>query len=148
MTLNIILLLIVFVSITQEKSDDRGAGLIFCIPIFMLKVFESGMSGWYYYLVDATLSCATILLILRLFKTRLSLALSKSLIISILINFVGFNMWFFYQDPTVYYVSFVLYYSFVLYLLFAKGSSMWTTCYRGWLQSWASLLLYFARMPK
>lgn len=145
MILNGIIFLIAFVSLTQENVDDKAAGLIFCLPIVVMGLFEADLSGWTYYLIDSALSFITINALLYLFKTKLSLALSRALMFSIFLNFVGFNMWFFYQEPGLYYVSFILFYSFVLYLLFAKGSSMWTTYCRGLRRYLGSLRFLYAR---
>ena len=146
MIIKLIIAAIVFMSLTQKKSNDRGAAIIFCVPLLALSVVENSIHGWYYYSAACILASITISVLLFLFKTKLSMALSSSLLASMVINLFGFNMWFFEQAPDLYYYSFILYYIFVLYLLFAKGSSMWIAYWRGSLQFLGSLRLLFGRI--
>lgn len=134
-------------SLLQKNSQDTFVGLSASIPSLIIDTFSGSISGWLYFLFCGVVACIIIHYIHEI-KTRLSKTITMLLFISILINFLGFNLWFFYFEPTLYYNLFVLYYISISVTLSTQGSLTCLSSCNGWQRALASLRCWFVRIQR
>ena len=139
MLISLLTIAILILSFMQSKHEDKTASLIFCVPIVIVDLFSSYISGWYYYLFCALCACILINILHKNFNNNLSFIFARLLLLSIPINFLGFVMWFNYMEPTLYSDLFTLYYISIVYILLTHGGLKWLNFYhtvRSALGSW------------
>jgi hypothetical protein len=116
-------------SLMQRNSRDKRACLCFSIPAISVYIIGDYIPGFIYFHVCAVIDLLSILIILKI-KSCLSVILSKSLFISIVLNLLGFIMWYCYISP-IYYISlFAIYYFFMCLLLVLRGDILWISFHR------------------
>lgn len=115
----------------QSKSCDKIAGYLFSVPALVVYSAGECIPGAIYFHICGVIDLLVVFLILKV-KSNLSLALSKALFISILLNLFGFVAWYYYLQDGLYTTSFLMYYIFVAYLLLSRGQIDWNSLRQYW----------------
>jgi len=124
-----ILLLIVFIfilSAMQSNKCDRVAGYLFSVPFMAVYLVGDYIPGAIYFHISGVVSLVSMIIILKI-QSSMSYPLSIALFCSILINFLGFVMWFRYKPPTLYVISFSVFYAAAAYIVATRGTIDWSS---------------------
>jgi len=119
-----IIFCIIVLSALQINRADRIAGFILSVTAFVVYGVGSYIPGYIYFHFCGAVDLLTVFLILRV-RSNLSYPLSMVLFISILLNLMGFILWYDYMPDTIYVNSFGVYFSLTLYLLLSRGKIGW-----------------------
>lgn len=120
----ILMILILIASILQRERIDILTALTFSLPMVSLWAGSDFIVDDCYYHLNA-MAALSIIFALNRIKTKISLLLSKALLLSIFINCFGYISWFYYLDPSTYDILFTGFYIWVLYIMLKKGSFQW-----------------------
>lgn len=138
-----LMFLILAASILQKDRTDFLAAITFSLPMISFwSVSDFIIDDWYYHLNSVV--ALAVMFVLNRIKTKLSLLLLKSLLLSILINAFGYILWSSYAEPTAYNTIFIAFYTWILYIMIKKGSFRWKlySSFGGYYSSLRSLFVH------
>ncbi len=144
MIITVLIWLIIVMAFFQPNAPRLFAAITFVGITALHELFFSNYEGLYYYGGAALFDLFIIILISGINPVpKMVLTLQKICIVSMLVNLLGWILWFLYYPPLIYNVSFIGIYIWVLITLIKR-----TECYVGGytMDSWSSCFR-FNRSP-
>jgi hypothetical protein len=133
MAVNVMILAIAFLSLFQSE-DRKAIAALYALGLLVHVLLFDGLDDGYYFIVAGMTDYAIICLMAVTFKRSAPLKDDIMLIclISVMVNFAGLVLWFFYVDPALYNSIFMAIYGAAIIVLM-KGD-----CYggRGAIDTW------------
>lgn len=127
--LTVLFVLMCIAAAWQRNHKDILPCVVFITPVMLFEFFgEYIASDWLYYSSLGITDFSTVAVLLIIFKkTELKIAkiLSWMAFVSLVLNLVGFLLWYGYVDPKYYNYSFVIYY-FIALCILLSGTRLWT----------------------
>lgn len=114
----------VVLCLSQLRKDDVETGAVMAATIMLEWIFNFMIESDIYYLANASIDLAAILIIC-LCKGKLVVHILTLLITSICLNAIGFFFYHAEMAPFLYPYLFVAWYVWLTYILISKGSVQW-----------------------
>jgi len=142
-----LLIALVIASLRQPNAPRFLAAVAFVGMTLAHEFFFSGSEGAMYYGTAAAFDLAMIAMTSKINPIpKMVLNLHKVCLMSIVVNFAGWVMWFLYLPPTLYDASFVVVYTLAVVALFSRGREdvgdfaldSWYSCFLLNRSSWAN----------
>lgn len=115
-----LLAIITLVAILQPTGRRLAAGFIFAAANIFFTVIVNDLPGEAYY-IAAAFSDLGIVILLKFIYDDLARKLQFVCLLSILVNFTGWLMWFLYYPPLVYNVVYLLVFLIAIYFLLTNS---------------------------
>ena len=111
-------LVIVGIALLQSTTERMAIALVFASFTFVHNTFMYTLDGFMYYGSDALFYLLVILIISGTdSKARLAIDIQKISICAIILDFIGWQMWLLYIQPTGYNVAFMALYAWTIIIL-------------------------------
>jgi uncharacterized membrane protein YjdF len=149
MVTTVLIVILVLVSLMQPNRARLYAALCFSGLTALHDIAFSSLNGVGYYGSAALLDLAIILITSGINPVpRVVILLHFICMASILINFLGWTLWFFYLPPTAYNIVFILLYVTAIGVLLGRDGSdvgdreldSWQSCFRFSRDTWANYI--------
>lgn len=138
---------LLIVAFIQPNAPRFFAAVSFVTVTLSHELLLSDLDGLKYYGSAALFDLAIIILTSGINPVpKMVLSLHKICIASILVNLLGWVIWFFYFPPLIYDLAFVVIYAWALYVFIKRDSlnvggyslGSWATCFRFNRSAWVS----------
>lgn len=112
----LVTLLLVFTCWAVRKSNRLFSAAVIVLAVLAHNSFIVDFIGATYYLASAVL-CAVVCIMLSIAPSITAVRLQFACILAILLNAVGYMMWFAYLDPAMYNFGFYLIYFYITIII-------------------------------
>lgn len=144
MILTAVLIVLVLAAFTQPNAGRMLAACIFSSLTILYGGISAGLVGSEYYIGAAVTDLLILILVSGIYPMpRLVGRLQAICVVSIVLNFLGWSMWFFYLPPFAYDWAFIGLYVYAVYALIARDHD--DVVGRGPIHSWFPRLRVYSR---
>lgn len=117
-------IVIIFLSLCQDKKKDRIACDLIWMPLVPMCFLSSFFDGYLYYFSGSLCACLSATLLLKI-DSKLSISLVNALFVSIGLNLCGLILWWNGLSQSPYYILFTILYLWIASIILRRGKINW-----------------------
>lgn len=119
--MNIVLFIFAVLPLIQFNRNRALLCALFCYSAILHDVLFGAADGEMYYLSAAAFDFVVVMVLHRLFDSKLSVTIQKISLLSMLLNFGGYILWYNYMEPMMYDYLFLALYAYAIFIFIGRG---------------------------